>query len=173
LFLLALAYAGLMAISLVAAAVISSLPLVHAAAWHVRHGSTVAYDGHLFYLPLYWYPDPDSRPGQLGLQHAQFGAIDINHITLGTEPQKLDAQTAQDKITALAVNLNKRHPEPADHWTTETLQGRKLTFHCMMSSTQGFGETLVCLAADSNLRLVILSTGRARTDALNVLETSE
>jgi hypothetical protein len=43
----------------------------------------------------------------------------------------------------------------------------------MMSSTQGFGETLVCLAADSNLRLVILSTGRARTDALNVLETSE
>ncbi len=65
------------------------LTLSRATAWHLRHGNTITFDGHTFHLPHSWYPNPDSRPGELDLQHATFGSLDFDTIHLATG-EKLD-----------------------------------------------------------------------------------
>lgn len=164
---------------LIAAAVLALLayesvdPLA-AAIWHARHGNTVSFDGHRFHLPLSWYPDPDSHPGQLTLRHASFGGITIDSVTLAMRPHTLNEQAATSSIAAETANLNKTEPASSDRWTPETLRARSLTFHCTMSSTAGAAETLICQAANSNLTVFALTAGRsAHTDVLNIIETSE
>ena len=124
-------------------------------------------------LPAYWYPDPENRPNKLILQEAHFGSLGISDVLLRTMPQKVDGQAAQEQIANKAVEFNQ-HSHSSDQWTVETLQGRSLAFHCMMSSSDGIAEILICRAADSDLDVFINTAGRrARSDALNILETSE
>lgn len=167
-------WGGLTALAIIALLLFESTALINAALWHMRHGNTVSFDGHVFHLPRSWYPDPDSHPGQFGLQHAQFGSVDISHITLATRPQTLNGQAAVDLIAAMTAHLNQHELVPLNRWTNETLRSRTLTFHCAMQSTQGFEETLICQAADSNLTILEITGGSsARAEALNILETSE
>jgi hypothetical protein len=147
---------------------------IHAALWHMRHGSTVSFDGHRFHLPLLWYPDPGNHPGQLDLQHAQFGSVAFDHITLATVPRQLDSQAAADDIAAMTAHLNDHELTPSSRWTIEKLNARTLVFQCTMQTTDGTEETLICQAVDSNLRILALTMGRAaHTGALNIIETSE
>jgi hypothetical protein len=146
----------------------------HAAVWHMRHGSTVSFDGHRFHLPFLWYPDANNHPGQFGLQRAQFGSIAFDHITLATVPRGLDNQAATGQIAAMTAHLNSGELTPSSRWTTEQLSGRALVFRCTMQTTDGAQETLICQAVDSNLRILALTMGRAaHTGALNIIETSE
>lgn len=165
--------------ALIAAAILAILayesvdPLA-SAIWHARHGSTVSFDGHLFHLPLSWYPDPDGHPGQLTFRHAEFGGITIDSVTLAMRPRSLNEQAAANSIATETANLNKGEPASSDRWTPETLRGRNLTFRCTMSTTAGAAETLICQAVDSNLTVFSLTSGRsARADILNIIETSE
>ena len=147
---------------------------IHAAIWHMRHGNTVSFDGHRFHLPLLWYPDPDSHPGQFGIQRAQFGSMAFSHITLATEPRQLDDHAAINDIAVMTAHLNKHELDPSSRWTTEALQGRSLAFHCTMQTSNGAEETLICQAAGSNLRVLAITMGRsAHTQALDVIETCE
>ena len=166
-------WGGLTALAIIVLVVFESLVPIHAALWHMRHGSTVSFDGHLFHLPLSWYPDPVTTPGELSLRHAQFGGISVSSITLAIRPQALNDQAANDKVAAMTGSLNQ-HEATSDTWTPETLGGRKLTFHCTMSTIAGVEESLICQAADSNLTAIVLAVGSAaRTQALDILETSE
>lgn len=163
----------LTALAIIALLVFESLAPLHAAIWHVRHGSTVSFDGHLFHLPLSWYPDPVTTPGELSLHHAQFGGVSVSNIALAIYPKTLNDQAATDRIAVMTGSLNKSQSN-SDRWTVETLRGRKLTFHCTVSTIEGVEESLTCQAADSNLTVIALAVGRtARTETLNILETSE
>ncbi len=85
----------------------------------------------------------------------------------------MDERAAQKAISDDAALFNQ-HSQSEDEWSLEDLRGRKLSFHCTMSSIEGMLETVVCQAVDSNLALVIHAAGpRARAEALNILETSE
>jgi hypothetical protein len=165
---------GLAAILALAILADESIDPARSAIWHMRHGSTVSFDGHLFHLPLSWYPEPVTTPGQLNLRHAQFGGMTIDSVDLAMRPRSLNDQAATDTIRAETANLNQHEPASSASWAAETLRGRKLTFHCTMSTTAGAAETLICQAADSNLIVFALTAGRSqRTDALNIIETSE
>lgn len=172
LFLLAIAYGGFTAIALIALLGMKAEEPLHAIAWHARHGNTVTYDGHLFHLPALWYPQPGSRPAELTLVRARFSSLGLNHIDLRMAPVRMDRTAATDSMARMADQFNRLSNSP-DDWKAETLHGRSLEFHCIMSSTQGIAETLECQAADSNLAMSIMAFGSARTEALNILETSE
>jgi hypothetical protein len=166
-------WGGLTALAIIGLLLFESTALFSATLWHMRHGNTVSFDGHLFHLPLAWYPDPVTTPGELSLHHAQFGGVSISNIALAIYPKTLDDQAATDRIAAMTGNLNKSQSS-SDTWTAETLRGRKLTFHCTVSTIAGVEESLTCQAADSNLTVIALAVGQtARTQALDILETSE
>jgi len=150
------------------------LPSIRATNCHMRNGSTVTYDGHTFHLPPHWYPDPNSRPNELDLIHTTFGAIDFNTVHLSTTPRKLDDDALQEQFAKMVDMRNERSNVPHE-WAPETLEGRKLRFHCMANNFEGGAlQTLICQAVDSNLQVgVILGSRHTRTDALNILETSE
>jgi hypothetical protein len=165
---------GLTAILVLAILAFEAADPIHAAFWHMRHGSTVSFDGRIFHLPLLWYPDPDSHPGQFGIQRAQFGSTAFSHITLATEPRQMDDQAAINDIAVMTSHLNKQELDPSSRWTTEALRGRTLAFHCTMQTSNGAEETLICQAAGSNLRVLAITMGRsAHTQALDIIETSE
>jgi len=165
---------GLTATLALALLAYESVDPIESALWHMRHGSTVSFDGHLFHLPLSWYPELATTPGQLNLRHARFGGITVDSVTFAMRPRSLNEQAATDKIAAETANLNRHEPSSSVRWTPETLRSRQLTFHCTMSSTAGAEETLICQADDSNLTVFALTTGpSARTGALNIIETSQ
>jgi hypothetical protein len=173
LILLFLAIGGGLAIILVLLIGFDPIPRIHAALWHLRHGNAVSYDGHTFHLPPSWYPDPHSNPGQLALQHAEFASLDLDRITLATKPPALDDRGTLDEIDKLTANLNKSTPGPSPQWTTESLRGRTLIFHCA-ASTGDTQQTLICQATSSDLRILVMTDdGSARTQALSILETSQ
>jgi hypothetical protein len=166
-------WGGLTALAIIALLLFESMALINATLWHMRHGNTVSFDGHLFHLPLSWYPGPVTTPGELNLHHAQFGGVSISNIALAIYPKTLSNQAATDRIAVMTGSLNKSQPN-SDRWIAETLRGRKLTFHCTVSTVAGVEESLTCQAADSNLTVIALAVGRtARTQALDILETSE
>lgn len=145
-------------------------PSLRAAAWHIRHGDAVTYDGHRFHLPASWYPEPDSHTGDLDLRYVPFGTLSLDGIHLKSG-QKLNGQNLQQLFAKNANFLNERSNVPHE-WRLETLQGRKLTFYCM-ASDQDPTHILNCQAADSDLRAVALTGAKSHIAALNILETSE
>ena len=147
-------------------------PALNATAWHLRHGNTVAFDGHIFHLPSSWYPDPDSHPGELDFRHTALGSIDLDTVHLTTTALKLDDQSLQDYYAKATAHFNGRSAIP-DEWKQETLTGRRLTFHCIASRPNGMLNLLACQAAGSTLRVNVVASDHSRVDALNILETSE
>jgi hypothetical protein len=145
---------------------------LRAIAWHHRHGDTVAYDGHLFHVPAFWYPDLEKRPDRLMLHEAHFGSLNLENVIFRTMPQKTDDRIAQQQIAEKASYFNN-HSNSPNKWTLEKLQGKRLVFDCMMVSTAGVAELIACQAADSDLEVVLDANGSHRTEALDILETSE
>lgn len=166
-------WGGLTALAIIALLLFESMALINATLWHMRHGNTITFDGHLFHLPRSWYPEPATAPGELFLRRAQFGGVSVSSIALAIYPKTLDDQAASDRIAAMTDSLNKIQSN-SDMWTAETLRGRELTFHCTVSTLAGVEESLTCQAANSNLTVIAIAVGRtARAEALNILETSE
>lgn len=145
-------------------------PAFRAAAWHMRHGDTVNYDGHRFHLPARWYPETNSRTGSLDLLYAPLGSLSLDGIHL-KPGQRLNGESLQQQFAKNANRLNERSSVP-DEWRLETLEGRKLTFYCM-ATDQNSQHLLVCQAADSDLRFVVDTGPKSHAAALNILETSE
>lgn len=166
-------WGSLTALAIIALLVFESLAPINAFLWHMRHGNTVSFDGHVFHLPRSWYPEPAAVPGELFLRRAQFGGASVSSIALAIYPKTLDDQAASDRIAAMTGSLNKIQSS-SNTWTAETLRGRKLTFHCTVSTLAGVEESLTCQAADSNLTLIAIAVGpTARSQTLDIIETSE
>lgn len=166
-------WGSLAALAIIVLLVVESLGPINAFLWHMRHGNTITFDGHTFHLPRSWYPEPAASPDELFLHRAQFGGASASSVALAIYPKTLDDQAASDRITAMTGSLNKIQSD-SNMWIAETLRGRKLTFHCAVSTLAGVEESLTCQGANSNLTVIAIAIGHtARTQTLDILETSE
>jgi hypothetical protein len=145
-------------------------PLVSALTWHLRYGSSISFEGHAFQVPWAYNVEASKKGDQLDLIDHPGLLGGIGSITLTKTGKILEANAAEQWQSSL-INAVQSHPDHINHWSTETLHGRKLTFVCVDDMSQ-LDESLVCHAIGIDLTASTMASPNHIKETRAILETS-
>jgi hypothetical protein len=158
------------ATSLVSLAFMSLMGIPSALLWHIQRGNTIAVEGHTFRIPLLLAPESGTKPGDITLlaTHPIRGGLEAISISKTGKPSSEAGNIA--RIQKL-IALFSRVPHPL-HYTIERIEGQRLIFTCLREDPDGNFENLRCYAADSDISVFTMASGRYRHEMRDLLTTS-
>ena len=146
------------------------IPIFRSIGWRLRHGNKVAFDGHTFHLPFLWNCTPDDHLKSLELSEDHQLLPGLSSIDLSSTGRVLDSAAARRWQAEHIASSNRTVPNLT---ASEIIHGKRLEFVCTRQDIDGVLETLFCNVSNTDLSVIVITSGKYRSQARAVLETSD
>ncbi len=161
--------------SLIGLVCVAEWPLITAIVWHIHNGNTVAIEGHVFRVPLLYEPEIAKGGAQIDMIEYPRLLGGNASVTVKSTGKTLD-NAATDRWQSALINAIERHASEKhagwdDQWKAETIRGTRLTFACIVDTSQ-LGQFLTCQAEGTDLTVSTSASSDHIKDTRAVLETS-